>query len=403
MLVPNQAKAWQDMVLIENHITKPGDGRADDLKVRHYSTAVEGYSGWPSDTDYVYPAPRAGSWSPKITTLVEGHTLDMDARPTNSATSFYATLAAVIQDNQAIQGTNRLGIYVYDDSIYDFFDPKRHYVGEYNVNSNYIANTNSFSEKKNLRDLCPTSNVGYVWNGPTNLNINTTNNGTYDFGTFILSCDWNQLASSSTGNGTNNPAAGTAEILDYNTNKTVSLNAAQDNYINYYLLTRTGNTGDVSVTSNSCGPAIASTNVAIDGIKGSNSIHAVYSPKLTSSGIPHSWIREKGLTNFEDSVEEEDGDEDGFNNLQEYAADTDPRAGDDYFRAALVLADGADSVGFTATSTNCRYELLGRSNYLSGTWQSWTGFDGTGSAVYVDPGAAEFPSFVGGKVQRVNP
>jgi hypothetical protein len=283
VLAPQQAYARRDYIWIDNGIVKNGgDGRTDELKILHSPTAQEGYSGSPSDIDYVYPSPWAGEWAPKITTTVDNHELEKDARPTNSTSKFEATLAVVVQNNQNVQGTTRLGINVLDDGLNLFFDPKRHYLSEYRVFSNFLENASSdFLEKKNLRDLCTNANVTYFWNCPSNLNVNVNGtNGTFNFGKFTQWCDWNQLLSSSTGAGSNSWQG--VQIVDYNTNLNVELNAntSLGGFVDKFIVTRTDNIGDVSVVTNDIvGENLVFTNVPVNGIKGSNQVHAIYGRK----------------------------------------------------------------------------------------------------------------------------
>jgi len=291
VMMPNVVNAWQDMIRIENHINKSGDARYDDLLVGHRSGATEGYGTW--DTDYVFPAPWSGQWAPKITTKVDGHDLEVDRKPIDSVSKFESDLTVIIQDSQAITGTNKLGIYVYDTASTDFFDPQRHYVGEYKVYSNYTANAQEFLERKNLRELCTNANVIYEWMGPTNFVVNTTTNGTFDFGKYTQFCDWNQITSSKSGagNGTNT-IDGTAfdgsVITNYDSSAMIGLNANTGNYIDKYILTRTDNIGSVNVVTNDIsGQDLTSTNIPLNNIKGSNAVEAIYStltyPLIVSS------------------------------------------------------------------------------------------------------------------------
>lgn len=382
-----RANAGQDMVYVLNGIIKQGEetGAGSELYLGHKTDATEGYGTW--DTDYSYPSIRSGTWNPKAVTHVEGHDLSTDRRPTNSFTDFNFDLSVIIKDGQNVIGTNLLGAKVYDTASTDYIPTNEHWILSYDINTNYFVEGGApRTDVRNLRELCPAPNVVYYLTNSAgkgigiNLPVSDTNaNGEIVFGTGRFHKEYNQLSSSSTGNGTNNPVG--TEILDYNTNKTVSLNAAQDYYVNYYLLTRTDNTGTVTTASNACGPTVSSTNVAIDSIKGSNSIYAAYLPRMTASGIPHTWIREKGLTNFADSVETENADGDIYNNLQEYIADTHPTNEASYFKPLAIrnTDTGALELEVADSSTGRQYTIYGRTNLTNGTWTAKTNSAGNGS------------------------
>lgn len=269
LLMPNVAKGEQDVLLVNNLI----NGKGHEIQLYHFDSATEEYD---DGLDNPYAQPPEWTWGPKITTSISGSQLQIDCRPTNSISSFDANLEVFIHDGNAVDSTNKLQINIYSDGDFKL-NPKRHYIAKFNIYSNYTDNCKEFIDRKNIRDLCPEINTYYDWNGPKlNIPSSQTNSlGEVKYGTYTQNCEWNQLVSSSTSGGTNTPQG--AEILDYNTNKNVSLQANPGNYIDYFVLTRTDNTGLVSVVTNDiAGTSLMSTNVAIDGIKGSNSIYAVY-------------------------------------------------------------------------------------------------------------------------------
>lgn len=275
-LLPREGYALQDQIRVENHINNRGVTRFDDLKVGHHSLSADNYGV--GDVEYTFPAPWLGEWGPKVVTRVDAHELERDLRATNSVGRFDADLFVVIQNSQGVSGTNKLGFFVYDDGTYKSFDPQRHYVGEYKIFSDFTAGNLEFSEKKNIRDLCPNVNTLYFWNGPTNFNVQTTTNGVFKVGKYSENCDWNQLVSTSTGSGTNSPNG--TQIVNYNSVNTVGLNANEGNFVDKYTVTTTDNTGGVRVVTNDIpGQDVASTNVTIWGLKGSNSVSAVYGRK----------------------------------------------------------------------------------------------------------------------------
>jgi hypothetical protein len=274
IIAPMQARGWQDQVVVKSVIGT--SSKYDTESIGHFDGATDGFDDEPYDTIYEQPV-WLSDWGPRVTTLIDGNELDLDLRATNSTTKFDCDLSVFIYNGQNISGTNWLEIKIQDTAAYDSFDPKRHYPGEFLVYSNYTSSGKEFRDKKNIRDLCINTNTFYAWDG-ININIlasQTNVNGIVFHGKYTQFCDWNQLISSSGSGGTNNPQG--SEILDYNTNKTVSLNANTGNYIDYYVLTRTDNTGLVSVVTNDFpDTSVSSTNVPINNIKGSNSIYAVY-------------------------------------------------------------------------------------------------------------------------------
>jgi hypothetical protein len=150
--------------------------------------------------------------------------------------------------------------------------------------------------------LCTNVNLAYEWVGPTNFVVNTTTNGEFNTGKYTQFCDWNRLVSSSTSGGTNTPNG--SQIVNYDISTNVNLKANSGNYIDYYVLTTTDNTGLVSVVTNDfSGTGVTNTNVPIDHLKGSNSIYTVYGtqPSLrTVTATAPTWanVSPPGNTNY---------------------------------------------------------------------------------------------------------
>lgn len=282
MLVPGKAVANQDLVLIEHNIFKSGDNDSTSLNIGRRNNATEDKDSY--DGEYSYPSLRLGQWASKAVTRIQGYDLSLDRRPTNSLTDFNFDLSVVIQNNQDIIGTNIPGISIATNSIYKYIPTNEHWTISYDIKTNYFVEGGApKTDIKNLREFCPNPNVTNYWTNSVGKGIgisipasDTNANGEVVFGTGRLHKEYNQLISSSTANGTNNPAG--TEILDYNTNKTVNLQANDGAYIDYYILTRTDSTGGVNVVTNPCGTNVTSTNVTLEGLMGSNSVHAVYAP-----------------------------------------------------------------------------------------------------------------------------
>ncbi|VVB80723.1 Uncharacterised protein [uncultured archaeon] len=279
-LIPREsfAQAQPDLIDVTNSFS--GAMGPQTIKLAHYGSSSSDNYESPFDVDWVN-SPQL--WGPKIVTLVQGHQLTSDFRKTNSVSSFEADLRAYT-DGTDITSSNALGIKVYSNGVYKFFSPLRHYLGEYSVISNFTVGGQGFFDKKNLREIISSSSPAYLWQGPQ-LNIlssQTNSQGEVTYGKFILSCDWNQLVSSHSGNGSNSFEGNT--IMNYDSQTNVTLNADTGNYVDYYVLTRTDTTGTVSVVTNDFpGTDVTSTNIALNGIMGSNSIYAVYAQNAPST------------------------------------------------------------------------------------------------------------------------
>ena len=272
-LFPLTSKAYQDRVVVQSQIND--DSHFDEALLAHYSAATDGLDSDVIDIRYSPANPELTDYSPKTYSIIEATELSAVLNATNSVAPFNVKLGVDLIDGQSRSGSSRLEIKEYVSGSFNSFDPARHYVGTYNVSSNFTQAETPFSETKNLRDLCTASNQFFIWNGP-NLDLpNTATNsqGVIDFGTFTLTCDWNKLVSSKSGNGSASFEG--SQIFDYNSSTSVAFNADSGHHVAYYVLTTTDNTGRVSVVTNTLGQGFTSTNVPIDGIKGSNSIHFV--------------------------------------------------------------------------------------------------------------------------------
>lgn len=367
-LIPqeNIAQSQPDLIDVTSKIS--GSIAGQTFKAAHYgSSSTDGYET-PYDINWSRPPQSSG---PKIVTLVQGHELSSDFRPTNSVSKYNCDLR-IYTEGANISGTNTLECRVYSNAFSKGFSPLRSYIGDYSVSSNYTGSGQFFSERKNLRDLCSSNDLSYVWQGPQlNILANQTNSqGEVTYGTFTLLCDWNQLVSTKTGNGTNSLDN---VIVNYDSNTNVVLNAANDYYVQQYILTRTDNTGVVSVvTNNMAGQTVASTNIAMNNLKGSNALHAVYAPKVTTNGIPYTWLTQYGITNKSDSVETQDGDGDKVTTLDEYFADTNPTNQNSYFQVGSLASGNEIVLGINPSSTGRVYGIDYKTNLMDSTWNSAT-------------------------------
>ena len=125
---------------------------------------------------------------------------------------------------------------------------------------------------------------------------------------------------------------------------------------------------------------MSSTNLLLN-VTGTNDVHTVYSPNLTPNGIPHYWLAGYGLgTN--DSVETQDYDSDGFDNFNEYIADTDPTNRNSYLPKLRIAKQGNDVyLEQNPTSVNRVNTIYSRTNLADGAWQAETNSIGNGTNV----------------------
>jgi hypothetical protein len=112
------------------------------------------------------------------------------------------------------------------------------------------------------------------------------------------------------------------------------------------------------------------------------------STAATVHGIPYSWLGSYGIANTNDSVETENPDGDGLNNLQEYIAGTDPTNRDSCFSVSITNMAGQIVIrvpSIQASGGKTRYyDIEQRSNLLTGSWQlvpGYTGIVGNGSFI----------------------
>jgi hypothetical protein len=280
--LPIKADAWQDQISVRS--CAPNTNVYGDVTMGHLTNAVDGYDGFPKDIPWSALVPPTSRHGQKIVTSVDGYKLRADSRSSNSTKPFESSLTAVTYDNFNFVGDSQLWIKSNTNNTYKGFDPQRHYVGEYVVSNIFRTSGQTFRKKRNLRDFILLPNTLYLWQGPTDLNVpasQTNSQGQVDFGEFNLSCDWNQLVSSSTGDFGSNTWEG-AQIVNYDGNATVTLNANTNigGFIDKIVITRTDNLGNRVITTNTAfSQDVVTTTAPFYNIKGSNAIHAIYGRK----------------------------------------------------------------------------------------------------------------------------
>jgi hypothetical protein len=303
LLLPNLSFGNPENINLVNRI-KPtegydfGDGLETTLGMNRRSGATDDYDGIPYDQIYTYSPPMA-TWKPKPFTRIDGNDLRLETKHLDSLTDFNFNLAIVFQGAESIEGQSVLRLRNGTNSVYNALSPQMHYTISYAHKPEYFVEGGMpITDTKNVRDLCPEPNVFFYWTlegevgdgDGTKINVPASDadaNGQVVFGTGILRREWNQLVSTKEGNGTASFEG--SEILDYGADREIILNAGPGNYINHYILDRSGNERQRIVTTNNVGSA--STDVSLENLVGSNSLHVVYSPleynlSLTSSYSP---------------------------------------------------------------------------------------------------------------------
>jgi beta-mannanase len=102
----------------------------------------------------------------------------------------------------------------------------------------------------------------------------------------------------------------------------------------------------------------------------------------TVHGIPYSWLASYGIANTNNSVETENPDGDGLNNLQEYIAGTDPTNRNSCFSVGItntaaqtiVCVPSIQATGTNYASKSRYYGIEQRTNLLVGSWQPVPGY-----------------------------
>jgi len=140
-----------------------------------------------------------------------------------------------------------------------------------------------------------------------------------------------------------------------------------------------------------------------ENITQSGTIVAQFTPRLTPNGIPFTWLSEHGITNREEAVELEDPDRDGWNNLAEYTADTDPSSDTSAIPALRIRQDGAGlpELFVELTSPARQYCVLSQTNLVtSADWQTNLCTLGTGSNLVFSAASAAGPTFYRLRISR---
>lgn len=92
----------------------------------------------------------------------------------------------------------------------------------------------------------------------------------------------------------------------------------------------------------------------------------------TTNGIPYSWLTQYGITNKTDSVETNDADVDGVNNLDEYIADTNPTNANSRFAVGLTASGNQIVLGINPSSTGRVYGVETKTNLMDSVWDPAT-------------------------------
>lgn len=108
-----------------------------------------------------------------------------------------------------------------------------------------------------------------------------------------------------------------------------------------------------------------------------NSLYVI--EQTTTHGIAHRWLAKYGLST-NDTVETQDFDNDGLTTLQECILDSNPTNSTPSF-TIQILPDGCLSVSDTSASR--RYELQRTDNLVSGSWETISEIQGSGSNLLI--------------------
>ena len=190
----------------------------------------------------------------------------------------------------------------------------------------------------------------------TNAVVNMTNN---------LELTWNWATqhtfnASSAGNGS---IVGTNDWYDAGT--PVSATAVPNQFYHF-----TGWSGDTNSSQNPI-------NVAIDK---PYSIVANFAKNTTVNGIDHEWLYSHNIAT-NDASETLHSDADGFNNYQEWIADTDPTNSLSYFPPAGIAQGSSVDISINPTSTGRYYSVHSKTNMLDSAWDFEAGTNGNGGEV----------------------
>ena len=185
------------------------------------------------------------------------------------------------------------------------FDTTRHYTAKIHCDTNYTPSKVKFDKTVNIRDVIA-NDSGYV-NLP---GITNVPNGTV-YGTIDVNCPFNRVVFDKIGGNTNVFRGNT--IVNYDSSMQINFPTNIGYKISNYIVTRTDNTGTVSVVTNDISSQnVSSTNIVLNNIKGSNSVYATYSPFTfsfnvvsanggeypgTTNNVPYGTTLEQKITN----------------------------------------------------------------------------------------------------------
>ena len=109
-------------------------------------------------------------------------------------------------------------------------------------------------------------------------------------------------------------------------------------------------------------------------------VKAIFIPDITSKGIRHDWLASHGITNLEDTVEDEDPDHDTAINLDEWVWYTNPTNPLSFPRVLTGINTNGVYVEFPETGpTNRTYTLEQTLDLIQGFTNTIAEFQGTGT------------------------
>lgn len=223
-----------------------------------------------------------------------------------------------------------------------------------------------------------TNNYNYTSGAVTN---DKTIRGIFDLKKFLVS----------TFIGANGNVSSTNAVVNYGASTNINVNAATD-----YKISGLNKNG-VSVPA---ATGLESYVVGFSNVTNNQTLGVTFNEKLTTNGIPHTWLTQYGITNKTDSIESVDFDNDGFNTLGEYTADTNPTNSSSYYKIGdMGHNESGMFVEILNSSTNRQYGLKSRTSLSTGSWQNFTnGIIGNGNTLFINLGNRGSVEFFQGTV-----
>ena len=277
LLIPRVAEGWDDLKI--DCYGNTDVGVAGSITHQdHTSDSEEGTDGndlrWADAPNSPYSQQLIFYTSPY------NEELKNDYRPENSQTIFNGKIRVRDDLGSGVTVTNKLKFTFIEE------DATRHYTAKIHCDGAWTPSTTDFDTNVNIRAVIA-NDGGYV-NLPGIVNCPS--------GTVYATCDvnpqFNRVVFDKIG-GTTNIFRGNV-IVNYDSSMQINFPENPDYKISNYVVTRTDNIGDVSVTTNDISSEnVASTNIVLNNIKGSNSVYATYeaSPTYTITATAGSGLR----------------------------------------------------------------------------------------------------------------